>query len=105
MGGCVEVSVSNPKLKPPRADPTGPPLSPLRPRPRATTGAFIPWRTVTPHDGESVRWECIDGRWVTIALGQGEHAGEALVRDAAGQCAYVDSFEDALALAKQWRTT
>ena len=95
--------MSNSKLKPPRRDPTGP-LSRLVPRPRMNTGTFIPWRTVPPRDGEAVRWECVDGRWVTVELGQDAHAGEAMVRDAAGKCEYVESFEAALALAKTWRT-
>jgi hypothetical protein len=97
------VSWSTPTLRLPKVDPTGP-IAPLRPRPRATTGAFIPWRTMPPREGESVRWECVDGRWITIALGQGAHAGEAMVRNAAGQCEYVDSYEAALDLAKKWRT-
>jgi hypothetical protein len=88
--------------KPPRRDSTGP-ITPLRPRPRVTTGAFVPWKTVAPDDGESVRWECVDGRWITISLGQGADAGRAIVRNASGARESVDSFEAALELAKQWR--
>jgi hypothetical protein len=95
--------LSNPKVKPLVIAPM-PTLTPLQPRPRTSTGTFIPWKTVPPHDGEAVRWECIDGRWVTVSLGQGAHVGEAMVCNAAGQCEYVDSFEAALELAKKWRT-
>ena len=79
-------------------------LTPLRPRARLSTGTFVPWKTMPPKGKESVRWECIDGRWVTIELGHAEHAGKALVRNAAGKSEYVDSFEAALELAKEWRT-
>jgi hypothetical protein len=54
--------------------------------------------------GESVRWQCIDGRSITIALGQGDHFGDALVQDGNGRREYVESFDAAIALAKQWRT-
>lgn len=79
------------KLKPPRLDSER--LTPLAPRPRTTTGMFVPWKTATPRDGEAVRWECVDGRWITVSLGHGAHAGEAMVCNAAGQHEYVDSFE------------
>ena len=76
----------------------------LRVRRKDDTGRYVPWRTAPPDEGESVRWECVDGRWITIELGHGDHAGEALVCNAAGQREYVDSFDAALALAKKWRT-
>lgn len=94
--------MNNPKPKAPRGDESGP-IAPMRPAPRASE-AYVPWRTAQPRAGESVRWECVDGRWITIALGEGGHAGQALVCNAAGQCVYVDSYEEALALAKKWRT-
>ena len=89
--------------KPQRSDNTGP-LPALQPRPR-TTGRFVPWRTVTPQKGEAVRWQCVDGRTITVALGEDEHAGMAKVTDPSGRCEYVDSFEAALELAQKWRTT
>jgi hypothetical protein len=79
-------------------------LTPLRPRPRIPTGTFVPWKTMPPKGAESVRWECIDGRWITIELGHGEQSGLAIVRSSAGQTVFVDSFEAALDLAKNWRT-
>jgi hypothetical protein len=51
-----------------------------------------------------VRWESIDGRWVSIGLGDGERAGYGIVRSSSGACEWVDSYEGALALARQWRT-
>lgn len=79
-------------------------LPTLRVRRKDDTGKYVPWRTKPPREGEAVRWECTDGRWITIELGDGAHAGEALVSNAAGQREYVDSFDAALALAKKWRT-
>jgi hypothetical protein len=62
------------------------------------------WRLVACRDNESVRWECLDGRWVAVGLGYGATAGQVLVTDSSGRCESVDSYEDALALAKRWRT-
>jgi hypothetical protein len=69
--------------------------------PKAT---MLPWRPATPRDGESVRWECVDGRWVAIGLGSGQRAGLAFVHHSGVLCEYVDTYEAALALAKKWRT-
>jgi hypothetical protein len=79
-------------------------LARRRPRERVATPLFVPWMTVRPLAGESARWECFDGRWITISLGHGDHMGQALVQSSTGQSEYVDSFEAALALAKEWRT-
>jgi hypothetical protein len=58
-----------------------------------------------PRDDESVRWECADGRWVSIGLaGGGKHAGLAFVLHSGVLCEYVDSYEAALSLAEKWRT-
>ncbi len=65
----------------------------------------VPWRPVTPRDGESVRWECVDGRWISIGLAAGKRTGMAMVQNSGVLCEYVETFEDALALAKRWRTT
>lgn len=91
--------MSSPKLKPlrpPRESVIG-----SEPRP---TEVFIRWGMATPKAGESVRWESIDGRWVSISLGHGAAAGRAIVADSEGQEEAVDSYEDALQLAKRWRT-
>jgi hypothetical protein len=57
-----------------------------------------------PLVGELARWEALDGRWVSIAEGYGASSGRSIVADSRGQCEAVDSYEDALALAKTWRT-
>lgn len=88
------------KPKPRRID-SAPP-TPLYPEDEKTA-EFIPWRTVRPHEGEAVRWECVDGRWIALALGHGESLGAVVVTDSSGRCESLDSYEDALALAKRWR--
>jgi hypothetical protein len=65
--------------------------------------AIIPWRLVRAHPGESARWESYDARWVTVSLGHGDDLGKVLVTRHDGTRCAVDSFEDALALARQWR--
>lgn len=65
---------------------------------------LVAWGPAPCRDNESVRWECLDGRWIAIGLGYGATAGQVLVTDSAGRCESVDSYEDALALAKRWRT-
>jgi hypothetical protein len=64
---------------------------------------YVPWRLSTAQAGESVRWECVDGRWVSISLGQGTEAGRTIVCSSEGQRQLVDDYESALALAKSWR--
>jgi len=80
-----------------------PDLKPLGPR-RRPTGRFTRWRITSPQAGELARWEALDGRWVAIAEGHGASAGRHIVADSLGQCEAVDSYEDALELAKSWRT-
>jgi hypothetical protein len=79
------------------------PLSPLYPEEDDGTSEFVPWRTTRPHEGEAVRWECIDGRWVALSLGHGASLGTVLVTDSSGRCESLDSYEKALTLAKRWR--
>jgi len=67
------------------------------------TAQFIPWRTTRPHEGEAVRWECVDGRWIALSIGHGASLGTVLVTDSAGRCEALDSYEAALDLAKRWR--
>lgn len=63
----------------------------------------IPWKVVSPADGESFRWECVDGRWVSVARGHGVSEGRMLVLDSAGRCESARSLADALELAQRWR--
>jgi hypothetical protein len=69
----------------------------------SVTGMYVPWRLSTAQAGESVRWVCVDGRWVSISLGQGEEAGRTVVCSSEGQRQLVDDYEGALKLAKSWR--
>ncbi len=62
--------LSNPKLKQPPA---------VLPRPRNGTGAWVPWRLAAARPDESVRWECVDGSWVTVSLGHGSELGRVVV--------------------------
>ncbi len=64
---------------------------------------YVPWRLSTAEAGESVRWVCVDGRWVSIALGHGEEAGRTVVASSDGKRECVDDYESALELAKSWR--
>jgi hypothetical protein len=63
----------------------------------------LPWHVAEPRDDETMRWECADGGWVSIAPGFGATAGMMLVADSAGRCESVASYDDAVALAKSWR--
>lgn len=66
-------------------------------------GRSSPWRLLPARESESVRWECGDGRWVALTLGEDEEINKVVVSDSAGRRQLVDSYEDALALAKVWR--
>jgi hypothetical protein len=81
-----------------------PTIESRRPSRKEDTGKYVPWRTAPVQDDESVRWECVDGRWITVTLGHDEHAGQALVSSSSGLSQFVDSFDAALTLAKKWRT-
>jgi hypothetical protein len=96
--------MSDTKLKRQWQNPLGVLGSRRLPRERANTGAFVPWRTVPPRYGEAVRWECVDGRWVSVTVGHGENVGSVIVRDSSGRCEWIDSYEGALELARHWRT-
>lgn len=67
-------------------------------------GATLSWRSAAPRDDESVRWAHADGRWIAVGLGSGAHTGSAFVRSSTGRCEYLDSYEAALALAREWQT-
>ena len=83
--------LSSPNVKGP---PTGP---------ESVTGMYVPWRLSAAQAGESVRWQCVDGRWVAISLGQGKESGQTIVTSSEGQRESVGDYESALKLAKSWR--
>jgi hypothetical protein len=64
----------------------------------------VPWRLVTPRSRESCRWQCTDGRWVALTLGQDDELGHVVITDCDGRRELTDSYEAALTLAKSWRT-
>jgi hypothetical protein len=66
-------------------------------RARWWASLYDAWRTAPPKADQI-------GRWVSIGLGDGERAGYGIVRSSSGACEWVDSYEGALALARQWRT-
>ncbi len=66
--------------------------------------ALVPWKLVCRQSEEACRWECIDGRWVTISLDVGPTHGYAVIQSSAGERETTDSFDEALAIAKRWRT-
>jgi hypothetical protein len=72
-------------------------------RPRRDSTEFVPWKLVTPVGRESCRWQCVDGRWVSLSLGQDDEIGQVVVADSTGKRELVDAYEDALALARHWR--
>jgi hypothetical protein len=81
-----------------------PHLEPLRPRRDTWSARLIRWHAAPAKDGESVRWESIDGRWVTVSLGVGEELGHAVVASGEGRRSVVDSYEAALVVAETWRS-
>jgi hypothetical protein len=81
-----------------------PHLEPLRPRRDSWSMRLIRWHSAPPKDGESVRWESVDGRWIAISLGTGDELGCAVVASVEGRRAVVDSYEAALVMAETWRT-
>jgi hypothetical protein len=64
---------------------------------------YVPWRLVAAEEGESVRWQCVDGRWVAISIGHDAEAGKTIVSSSEGKRRAVDDYESALSLAKSWR--
>ncbi len=73
-------------------------------RRRSRTAEFVLWRLVSPQGAESCRWECVDGRWVALTLGHGDEIGSVIVTDGEGLRSRVESYEEALALARSLRT-
>jgi hypothetical protein len=72
-------------------------------RPRQDVGDFVPWKLVAPGPGESCRWQCNDGRWVSLGLGAAHALGCVVVSNSEGRREFVDAYETALALAREWR--
>ncbi|MDB4964650.1 MAG: hypothetical protein JWN44_339 [Myxococcales bacterium] len=64
----------------------------------------MPWRLVSACNAESCRWQCTDGRWVALTLGQDDEIGRVIVSESGGRRELVDSYEGALTLARRWRT-
>lgn len=96
----IRMNDDSSSAKSPRIDSA--PLRPLYPEDEKTA-ELIPWRTTRPHDGEAVRWECVDGRWIALSIGHGASLGNVVVTDSGGRCEALDSYESALDLAKRWR--
>ena len=71
------------------------------------TDRFVPvarWRVAVARPDEAARWTCMDGRSVTVIVGHGDDIGTVLVRSSDGRCERLDSYEEALAIAKSWQT-
>jgi hypothetical protein len=81
-----------------------PRLSPLQPRRDSWSQRLIRWHTAPPRGNESVRWESIDGAFISISLGDGDDLGCAVVAASDGRRAVVESYEEALVVAESWRT-
>jgi hypothetical protein len=92
--GAEEPTVSYPKLKSPL-----PQSAPLL----KVCDPADSWRPVTTHHGESARWECLDARWVSLALGFDDELGQVVVRASDGRRVAVETYEAGLALARTWR--
>jgi hypothetical protein len=73
-------------------------------RPRRDSSELMVWNQATAVPPESCRWVAVDGRWVSITLGHESDLTKVMVRDSSGRCELTDSYEEALALAKSWRS-
>lgn len=101
-GSVEQTLLTDAKRGRPRRLDTGP-ITPLKPEGEESAVAAV-WRPAAPRDGESVRWESSDGRWIIVGLASGSYAGKAIVRHSSGLAEYVDSYEAALRLAREWQT-
>ena len=81
-----------------------PRLEPLRPRRDSWSARLVRWQTAAPRGNESVRWESLEGGFISIALGEGDELGTVIVAGSDGRRAVVESYEEALVVAETWRT-
>jgi CheY-like chemotaxis protein len=72
------------------------PFTTAPPEPLPLTPGGAAWHLVAPRKGESCRWEDSNGRWVSVAMGEDEELGMAVVRDWQGMRASFERYEDAL---------
>ena len=91
--------MSNPSLKMPPRERS---LRPLRLR-RESTEPMV-WQLAAARHPESCRWERVDGRWVSISVCDDSDITKVRVRDSNGRTELADSYEDALAIARRWRS-
>jgi CheY-like chemotaxis protein len=68
----------------------------------APAPAGEPWRNVEPRGNETIRWEHLAGRWVAITVGSGGQMGKVIVTDSSGRAQVLESYEQALHLARLW---
>jgi hypothetical protein len=62
------------------------------------------WQLRPSRPPECCRWVSADGRWVSLTLCPHEQEmGRVLVRESSGRTELVDTYEDALQLARGWR--
>jgi CheY-like chemotaxis protein len=80
-----------------------PPTEPWLVVPTEAPIADSNWHLVAPRRGESCRWEDGTGRWITVAMGEGEELGMAVVRCWQGRLASFERYEDALKLCANLR--
>ena len=64
----------------------------------------IAWQLSPPMGAECCRWLCGDGRWIAVTLGSDAELGSVFVTSSDGRQDALPSYEDALALARAWRT-
>ena len=65
-----------------------------------SSGYFPKWARVPPEKNEACRWESVDGRWIALVVDK----QRVFVIDDRGRREVADSYDNALALAKSWRT-
>jgi hypothetical protein len=78
----------------------------LRPLIRENVERSLPcdWQLVQPREHDSYRWECENGRWITLSIGKETELWKIALADSSGRRVLIDSVEGALDLAKSWRT-
>jgi hypothetical protein len=65
------------------------------------TYEFIPWRLGPGEEGESCRWRCIDGRWISVRVDKSTK--RVVVRDSSGRERTTADYGSALEVARGWR--